>query len=151
MIMTLNGVQLPLVIKNGLSYLEHNYPTVKQMKEITRKEFMTSKNTWVPTKLGDVERATDLSISQFFPVPLNVIDSFYNNQGDIRATKRDLEVDPIVVGKKSESEVGPVVVDKDNERYRPKPPGIKSEGYRSKPKTKKKRNTQKWINNKKIR
>ena len=36
MIMTPNGVQLPLVIKNGLPHLEHYYPTAKQMNEIIR-------------------------------------------------------------------------------------------------------------------
>ena len=55
MMMTLNGVRLSLIIKNGLPYLEHYYPTERQMKEITGEEFMTSKNTWVPTKLDDIE------------------------------------------------------------------------------------------------
>ena len=31
-ILTPNGVQLPLVMKNGLVYLEHYYPTAKQMR-----------------------------------------------------------------------------------------------------------------------
>ena len=48
MIMTPNGVQLPFVIRNGLLYLEYYYLTAKQMKEITREESMTSRNTWVP-------------------------------------------------------------------------------------------------------
>ena len=111
-------------------------------------------------------------ISQFFPIPSDMIDSFYNDQDDIRATKSDpivdseigptvgaskvdseigpavgdlevdSKVDPVVV----ESEVGPAVVE-NNERYHPKPTG---EEYRSKPK-KKKRNQRQWINNKKIR
>ena len=51
MMKTPNGVRLPLIIKNGLPYLEHYYPIERQMNEITREEFMTSKNTWVPTKL----------------------------------------------------------------------------------------------------
>ena len=72
------------------------------MKEITREEFMTSKNTWVPTKLDNIEGASDLSITQFPPIPADAIDSFYNNQGDISATKSDLEVDPVIVDKKSE-------------------------------------------------
>ena len=100
-IMTPNSVWLPLVIKKGLPYLEHYYPTVKQMNEITREEFMTSKNTWDPTKLGDIEDPSDLSIRQFQPIPVDAIDSFYNSQGDIRGTKSDLEVDPAVVDKKS--------------------------------------------------
>ena len=62
MIMNPNGVRLPLVIKNGLLYLEHYYPTAKQMNKITREEFMTSKNTWDLTKLDDIEGASDLSI-----------------------------------------------------------------------------------------
>ena len=65
MIMTPNGVRLPLVIKNGLPYLEHYYPTAKQMEEITLEEFMTAKTTWDPSKLDDFEGASDLSIRQF--------------------------------------------------------------------------------------
>ena len=79
MIMTPNGVWLPLVIKNGLPYLEHYYPTARQRKEITREEFMTSRNTWDPTKLDHIEGASDLSISQFPPIPADAIDSFYNS------------------------------------------------------------------------
>ena len=116
MMMTPNGVRLPLIIKNGLSYLEHYYPTAKQMKEITREKFMTSKNTWDPTKLDDIKGTSDLSISHFPPFPVDGIDSFYNNQGNIRATKSDLEVDPAVIDKKSEG-------------YRPKSTVIKREGY----------------------
>ena len=108
------------------------------MKEITREEFMTSKNTWDPTKLDDIEGASDLSIRQFPSIPVDAINSLYNSQSDIRATKSDLEVDPAVVDEKSEG-------------YRLKPTGIKSEGYRSKPKTKIKRNKTKKVNNKKIR
>jgi len=142
MMMTSNGVQPPFVIKNGLPYLEHYYPTAKQMKEITREEFMTSKNTWDPTKLDDIEGASDLMISRFPPISLDANDSFYNNQDDIRATKSDSKVDPAVV----DSEVGPAVIE-NNEGYHPKPTG---EEYRPKPK-KKKRNQRKWTNNKKIR
>ena len=47
-ILTSGGVKLPLIIKNGLPYLEHFYPTQKQMDEITRVEFMTSQNLWDP-------------------------------------------------------------------------------------------------------
>ena len=54
-IVTSNDVQLPLIIKNGLMYLEHYYPTAKQMLEIDRVEFMTSKNTWDPSKLDNIE------------------------------------------------------------------------------------------------
>ena len=97
MMMTPNSIRLPLIIRNGLPYLEHYYSTERQMKEITREEFMTSKNTWVPTKLDNIEGASDLMISQFPPIPVDAIDSFYNNQGDIHATKSYLEVDPAVV------------------------------------------------------
>ena len=62
------------------------------MKEITREEWMTSKNTRDPTKLDDIEGASDLSISQYPSIPADAIDSFYNSQGDIRATKSDSEV-----------------------------------------------------------
>ena len=63
MMMTPNGVQLLFVIKNELLYLEHYYPTAKQMEEITREELMTSKNTWDPTQLDNIAGASELMIS----------------------------------------------------------------------------------------
>ena len=111
------------------------------MNEITREEFKTSKNIWVSTKLDDVEGASDLMISQFLPIPIDAIDSFYNDQGNICATKSDSKVYPAVVN----SKVGLAVVE-NNERYHPKPTEIKSKEYRSKPK-KNKRREEKWINN----
>ena len=58
-------------------------------------------------------------ISQFPPIPIDAIDSFYNDQGDIRATKSDSKVDPAVVN----SKVGLAVVE-NNEQYHPKPTEI---------------------------
>ena len=92
------------------------------------------------------------------PTPMDATDSFYNNRGDIRSTKTDFEVDPAVIGDiratKGLLEVNPAVSNAQDESsekrgdgYRPKP----SEEYRSKPKTRKKKNKGKWINNKKIR
>ena len=76
---------------------------------------------------------------------MDATDSFYNSQGDIHATKSDLEVDPAVsdAPDKSSEEKG--------EGYCLKPSGNKSEDYQSKPKTKKKKNKGKWVNNKKVR
>ena len=62
MIMTPNGILLPLVIKNELTYLKHYHPTAKQMCGIRREEFMTSKSDWDPSKYDDIESATDLKI-----------------------------------------------------------------------------------------
>ena len=42
MITTQNRILIPIVFKSGLPYLEHYYPTDKQMREITREEIMTS-------------------------------------------------------------------------------------------------------------
>ena len=138
MMLTSNSVRLPLIIKNGLPYLEHYYPTARQMKEVTREKFITSKNTWDPTKLDDVDGASNLMISQFPPIPLDAFDGFYNDQGDIRVTKSDSKVDSKVDPAVVDSEIDPAVVG-NNERYHPKPTG---EEYRSKPK-KKKKNQQK--------
>ena len=98
------------------------------MNEITREEFMMSKNIWDPTKLDDVDEASDLMLSQLPPIPLDAIDSFYNDEGDICATKSDLKVDSKVDPAIVDSEVGPAVVE-NNERYHPKPTGKE---YRSK-------------------
>ena len=77
------------------------------MDKITLEEWMTSKATWDPRRLDDIEGASDLSIRQFPPIPTDAIDSFYNSQGDIRATKSDLTKDPVV----SDSPKDPVVSD----------------------------------------
>ena len=76
-ILTPNGVRLPLIIKTGLPYLEHYYPTDQQMKDIKRMEWMTSKSDWDPSKFDDIAGASERSISQFPPIPLDTIDSFY--------------------------------------------------------------------------
>ena len=57
--------------------------------ESMRAEWMTNKSNWDPSKLDDIAGASDLSISQFSPVPADAIDPFYTTQGDIRATKSD--------------------------------------------------------------
>ena len=148
MMLTLDGVRLPFIINNGLPYLEHYYPTKRQLNEITREKFTTSRNIWDPIKLDDPKGASDLMISQFSPIPIDIIDSFYNDQGDIRATKSDSIVDseigPTVGASKVDSEIGPDVGDskvdskvdlvvvesevgpavvENNERYHPKPNG----------------------------
>ena len=51
MIMTPNDVRLPLVVKNGLPFLEYYYPKAKQMNEITREEFVTSKTRGIQPNL----------------------------------------------------------------------------------------------------
>lgn len=43
-IMTQNGVVIPIVVKNGLSYITHYYPIDKQMLDVSIEEIMTSKN-----------------------------------------------------------------------------------------------------------
>ena len=78
-ILTPSGVKLPLIIKNGLPYLEHFHPTAKQMEDITRKEFMTSRNMWDPTKLDSPEGESERMIKQFPPLPFDITNSFYND------------------------------------------------------------------------
>ena len=66
-ILTSTGIKLPLIIKNGLPYLVHRYPTQKEMDEITREEFMTSINDWDPTKYDTPEGESQRLIKQFPP------------------------------------------------------------------------------------
>ena len=94
---------------------------------------MTAKTEWDSSKLDDIEGSSDLRIQQFPPTPIDATDSFYNSQGDIRATKNDLKDDS-------------VVSDSSNENS-----GRKSVGYRSKPKKEKKKKKEKWVNNKKVK
>ena len=60
-------------------YLEHYYLSAKQMAEITRKKWMTATTTWDRSKLDNTEGASDLSISQFPPTPMDATGSFYNS------------------------------------------------------------------------
>ena len=77
------------------------------MKNITCEEWMTLKSTWDPSKLDDIEGASNLSICQFPPILNDAIDSFYNSQGGIWATKSDLTKDTVVI----DSPKDPVVSD----------------------------------------
>ena len=79
------------------------------------------------------------------PTLIDATDSFYNSQGNICATKSDLEVDSTV------SEAPDKGSGKKGEGYRIKPSGNTSEEYRSKPRTEKKKKKGKWVKNKKIR
>ena len=164
MMMTPNGVRLPFIIKNGLMYLEHYYPTQWQIDNITAEEWMINKATWDPSKLDDIKGASDLSISQFPSIPAGVIASFYNSQGDIRATKSDLTKDPVVNDSPkdpvvSDSSKDPVVSDSTmdhNVSDSLNEPVVsdskkKPSGYRPKPKKKKKQKKGRWKNNKKIK
>ena len=110
-IVTPGGVQLPLIIKNGLAYLVHQYPTDKQMKEIVRVEFMTSRNAWDPTKYNSPEGDEERLIKQLSPLPVDITDRFYNDQGDIRVTKYLKDPDESDLMKQRDSKPDPVVVE----------------------------------------
>ena len=91
MIMTPNGVILPLVIKNGMTHLKYYHSTAKQMQDITQEEFMTQKNDQDLTQYDDIECAAELQIQQFLTTPIDTIDSFYDVKGNICAHKSDWE------------------------------------------------------------
>ena len=59
-IMTPNDILLPIIIKNGLSYIKYYRPAAKQMRDITQEEFVTSKNDWNPSQYDDIEGTADL-------------------------------------------------------------------------------------------
>ena len=103
MIMTTNGILLPLVINNTLAYLGHCHPTAKQLCDIRRKEFMTLKSDWDLSKFDDIEGATDLHIQQFPPISIDATDSFYDTEGNIRANNSDLKEDYVVSNASSTS------------------------------------------------
>ena len=64
------------------------------MDEIIRVEFMTSRNPWDPTKYDSPEGESERLIKQMSPLPFDIIDSFVNDQGDIRVTKGDSIAEP---------------------------------------------------------
>ena len=111
------GIKQPLIIKNGLPYLVHQYPTQKQMDEITREEFMTSINDWDPTKYDSPEGESERLIKQFSSFPADITNCYYNDQDNIRVTKGDAIVDP-------QTKIDPVVVDSE---FDSKPDPVKIE------------------------
>ena len=103
------------------------------MTEIDREEFMTAKTEWDPSKLDDIEGASDLSIRQFPPTPVDATESFYNSRGNICPTKSDLKDDSVVSDASSKNG--------ENKRV----------GHRPKPKKEKKKKKRKWVNNQKLK
>ena len=85
MISTPNGTLIPIIYKGGLPYIQHFYPTDKQMREITREEIMTSPGEWNPSLLDDVPNASQTKLKQFPPTPIDQTDMFYNMEGDHRS------------------------------------------------------------------
>ena len=83
MISTPNGTLITIVYKGGLPYIQHFYPTDKQMREITREEIMTSPGEWNPRLLDDVLIASQTRLKQFPSTPINQTEMFYNMEGDI--------------------------------------------------------------------
>ena len=49
---------IQIIYKGGLPYIQHYYPTGKQMREITREEIMASFGEWNPSLLDDAPDAT---------------------------------------------------------------------------------------------
>ena len=101
------------------------------MRGIDREEWMTAKATWDPSKLDNVEGTVERLLKQF-PLLLWMLLIVSILQSGIRATKTDLEVDPVVIGDicatKSVLEVDPAVSNAQDESsekrgdgYRPKP------------------------------
>ena len=83
MISTPNGTLIPIVYKGGLPYIQHYYPTDKQMREIIREEIMTSQGEWNPSLLDDEPDATQKQLRQFPSTPIEQTYAFYNLEGQI--------------------------------------------------------------------
>ena len=90
MISTPNGTLIPIIYKGGLPYIQHFYPTDKQMREITREEIMTSPGEWNPSLLDDEPDASQKRLRQFPPTPIDQTDMFYNMEGDIVVQRSEI-------------------------------------------------------------
>ena len=88
MIQTPSGALIPVIIKDRLPYIEHYFPTDKQMLEISREEIMTLKNEWVPSKYNDPSDAAKLRLQQI-PTTLIEIKSSGGIYSRRRQTKRE--------------------------------------------------------------
>ena len=80
---TQSGVLISILIKNRLPYIEHCFPTDKQMFEISREKIMTSKNDWNQSKYDDPSDAAELRLQQIPTTLIDATDSFYDVEGNI--------------------------------------------------------------------
>ena len=103
MISTPNGTMVPIIYKDGLPYIQHYYPTDKQMREITREEIMTSPGEWNLSLLDDEPDASQKRLRQFPPTPIEQTDAFYNLEGQIIVQRSDVDVDDTSVTSDSSS------------------------------------------------
>ena len=74
---------IPIIFKGRLPYTEHLYPTDKQMRDITREEITTSPGEWNPSLLDDSPNVSELQLKKFSPTLIDVIDNFYDMEGNI--------------------------------------------------------------------
>ena len=93
MISTPNGTLIPIIYKGGLPYIQHFYPTDKQMREITREEITTSPGGWNPSLLYDVPNSSQTRLKQFSPTPINQTEMFYNLEGDIVVQQNVIDIE----------------------------------------------------------
>ena len=71
-----------------------------------------------PTKYDTPERESERVIKQFSPIPADITDSYYNDQGDIRVTKGDAVVVPQTKGDPSISSNNLVVDGSESKKIR---------------------------------
>ena len=72
---------------------------------------MKFRNAWDPTKYNSPEGDEKRLIKKFSPLPADITDKFYNDQGDIRVTKSLKNPDKSDSMKQRDSEPDPVVVE----------------------------------------
>ena len=63
MITTPTGIMIPIILKGGLPYIKHYYPTDKQMRDITREKIMLSQVEWNPSLLDDTPHASNQKLN----------------------------------------------------------------------------------------
>ena len=125
---------IPIIYKGGLPYIQHYYPTDKQMREITREEIMTSPGEWNPSLLDDEPDATQKRLWQFPPTPIEQTDAFYL-ESQIIVQKNDTDLDDASIvndnsstssGSRRRSYRSRTRVEKQKKRHGPKGDRVKS-------------------------
>ena len=80
-ITTLDGIIFPLVVKNGLCYLEQHKPTTLEMRLLPR-VIMTLAKPWDPTtndKNNNVKHKMLSKLNQTFTWPIEKLEAFSTN------------------------------------------------------------------------
>ena len=77
-----DGYYIPLAFKDALAYMPQQLPTNKEIHTLPH-VIMTNEGKWNPRTIDDMHLSTDDLLTKIPLTPVDVIDSFYDMEGNI--------------------------------------------------------------------